>query len=83
MTPIEEFAKAKDQSIDLLCKMREMSTLVDILNNLSNQLDSLNAIGVDEYEYCKIEGKKEAITEMHELINNKIKNLRNGTTGTN
>jgi len=68
---MEQFGK----SLDLLCNIREMSTLVDIRNYVTREKMKLNYNGVNEYDYCAIKSRSETLQEIEDLLNEKIKAL--------
>lgn len=67
----------EEKTIDLLCNVRELATLVDIRNYITTEKDKISYNGVTEYDYCKIEGRLATLTELESLINEKIKLLTN------
>jgi len=69
---MEQFGK----SLDLLCNIREMSTLVNIRNHVTGEKSKLNYNGTTEYEYCAIKSRFETLTEIEDLLNNKILKLK-------
>ena len=69
---MEKFGK----SLDLLCNIREMSTLVDIRNYVTGEKSKLNYNGTTEYEYCAIKSRFETLKEIEDLLNNKILKLK-------
>lgn len=71
---METFQEIKEKAVDNLLKFRELSTLVNIRNELSERNLCLNCNGT-EYDYCESLGAKKAFEEMIEFINQKIKNL--------
>lgn len=68
---MEQFGK----SLDLLCNIREMSTLVNIRNHVTGEKSKLNYNGTTEYEYCAIKSRFETLQEIEDLLNEKIKVL--------
>lgn len=65
-----------EKSIDLLCSVRELSTLVDIRNYVTGEKSKLNYNGTTEYEYCAIKSRFETLKEIEDLLNNKILKLK-------
>lgn len=70
------FEQEKSKAIDILLNTRELSTLLDIKNYVTRRKDELDYKGVSEYDYCKQEGRFDTLTEIENLINEKIKNLK-------
>lgn len=71
------YEQQRDKMVDNLLKLREMSTLVDIRAYVTSKKDELDYKGISEYDYCKLEGRFETLKEIEDLINEKIKNLKN------
>lgn len=65
-----------EKSLDILCNMRELSTLMDIRNYVTGEKIKLDYTGVNEYEYCAIKSRFETLTEIEDLLNNKILKLK-------
>lgn len=69
------FEETKSNSIDLLCKTREMSTLLEIKNEINSRQLCLNCFG-NEYDYAESLGATKAFKEIEDLINSKIEKLK-------
>lgn len=70
------FEQEKSKAIDILLNTRELSTLADIKNYVTRQKDELDYKNVSEYQYCSLSSRFDTLTEIENLINEKIKNLK-------
>lgn len=66
-----------EKSLDILCNIRELSTLVDIRNCITEKKSKLNYGGANEYDYFAIKSRFETLEELENLINDKIKEIKN------
>lgn len=65
-----------EKKLDLLCNIRELSTLMDIRNYVTREKTKLNYNGVNEYDYCAIKSRFETLTEIEDLLNSKIQIIK-------
>jgi hypothetical protein len=68
-----------EKSLDLLCNIRQLSTLVDIRIYVNAEKQKLDYRGTTEYEYCAINSRFETLQEIEDLLNNKIEVLSKQT----
>lgn len=71
------FQQEKDKSIDLLLKVRETSTLMEISNLCKEKQIEMDYKGASEFDYCELKGRADAFQEIIEYCNNKIKTIKN------
>jgi hypothetical protein len=73
------FEQETSRFIDILLNMRELSTLIDIKNYITIKKDELDYKGIDEYSFCKYEGKLDVLLELENLLLNKIITVKEKT----
>ena len=69
---MEGFSESLEKSWELLCKMRQVATLVDVRNFVATKRGEMEYSNISEYDYCKLQGKLEILNELESLINEKI-----------
>lgn len=66
------WVEEKGKSIDLLCSLREISTLYAIRNSLEEKLKECSVIGQTEYDFCSMSARIYTLNEVILEINDKI-----------
>lgn len=64
-----------EKSLDLLCDIKELNTIVKIRNYINNKRDKIEIKG-NEYNYCEQNAKLIVYNDLLEFLNNEIKTLR-------
>lgn len=64
-----------EKSLDLLCNIRELSTIMDIKNHITREKDKIDYKNIDEFQYCALKSRFETLEELESILNEKVKTL--------
>ena len=71
----KSFEDVKQDSINLLCRMQEMSFILQLKKELEEKIEKCSIIGVTEQDYCSISARILTLNEVIENLNEKIGEL--------
>lgn len=70
-----EWVKETGKSIDLLCSMRELTTLYSIKTSLEDKIEKCSVLNINEIQYCETSARILTLNEVIQELNEKILEL--------